>query len=54
MNADNKFYLGVDVSKPCAKQAVVTERFENNPEGIKVFHRFLKTDQVHLMAIVYW
>lgn len=57
MNTDTKFYLGIDVSKPYfdvsllgvidyIKQPMLTERFENNEDGIKLFHHYLKKHKI--------
>ena len=54
-----KNYLGIDVSKPWfdvslmvvidhLKQPIVTERFDNNPAGLKLFKAWLKTASVTL------
>ena len=57
MNAEPKFYIGIDVSKPYfdvslmtvvdhVKQPVESERFENTTLGIKLFEKWLKAKKV--------
>lgn len=57
MKANNNFFIGIDVSKPFFdaslmvvadhhKQAVETTRFENTPEGLKAFEKWLKSFKV--------
>jgi transposase len=57
MEKSMKFYLGIDVSKlwfdvsiivavDHRKQPMVSERFDNNPEGIKRWDKWLKYQQV--------
>lgn len=59
MNSTSKFFIGIDVSKPyfdvClmavvdhAKQGLVTARFDNTPEGIKRFDKWLSRNKVVL------
>jgi transposase len=61
MSTHTKFYLGIDVSKPYfdvsllvvidyTKQPMITERFENNEDGIKLFHHYLKKHKVSFDA----
>jgi len=53
MKSTKQAFIGIDVSKPWfdaslmvvvhhVKQPVQTERFNNSPDGIKLFHRWLK------------
>ncbi len=53
----NKFYIGIDVSKPYfdaslmvvadhIKQSTITERFDNTGNGIKEFNKWLKANKV--------
>jgi transposase len=57
MIANNKFFIGIDVSKPFfdaslmavtdhRKQAIETARFDNTPEGLKAFAKWLKSFKV--------
>lgn len=57
MQISKKNYLGIDVSKPWfdvsllavanhVKEAMLTERFDNSTEGMKVFKSWLKTNGV--------
>jgi transposase len=57
MKKEMKFYLGMDVSKSwvdisvlCVlnhiKQPVISERFDNTPEGMKLLHKWLKKHKV--------
>jgi transposase len=67
MQTINKFYLGLDMSKPYfdasllavvnhQKQAMQTERFANDAAGIKLFHKWLKLHKVsfdeHSMVVI--
>jgi transposase len=53
MKSTKQVFIGIDVSKPWfdaslmvvvnhVKQPVQTERFDNSPDGIKLFHKWLK------------
>jgi transposase len=57
MNANTKFFIGADMSKPYfdaslmkevnhEKQPMETRRFENNKSGIKAFDKWLKSHKV--------
>lgn len=57
MNANTKFFMGIDVSKPFFDAALLTvvdhkkaemvcERFDNSHEGIKLFEKWLKGHKV--------
>lgn len=59
MKSKTKFFIGIDVSKPyfdsslmCViehqKQPIQTLRFENNIQGLKHFHDWLKKNKVAL------
>ena len=59
MNSTSKFFIGIDVSKPYfdasmmavinhAKQGMVSARFDNTPEGIKGFDKWLSKNKVIL------
>jgi transposase len=59
MHISNKNYLGIDVSKPWfdvsllvvadhVKQPMITERFDNSVEGLKVFKIWFKTHAISL------
>lgn len=59
MNSTSKFFIGIDVSKPYfdaslmavvnhVKQGMVTARFDNTPEGIKGFDKWLSKNKVAL------
>jgi transposase len=59
MNITSKFFIGIDVSKPYfdaslitvfnhAKHGLVTARFDNTPEGIKGFDKWLSKNKVAL------
>lgn len=59
MSNTTEFFIGIDVSKPYfdaallavinhQKEAMVSERFDNTPEGIKTFSKWLKNNKVTL------
>ncbi len=59
MSNNTQFFIGIDVSKPYfdaallalsnhQKEAMVSERFDNTPGGIKAFSKWLKNNKVTL------
>ena len=67
MNANNKFFIGIDVSKPFfdaslmvvanhEKQGIETARFDNSLDGLKAFAKWLKSFKVpmdqHTLVVI--
>ena len=57
MSNNTRFFIGIDVSKPYfdaslltvvdhQKKEIISERFDNSSDGIKVFNKWLKANKV--------
>lgn len=58
-----KFFIGIDVSKPyfdasllsvigISRHPIQTQRFDNNPDGLKLFQKWLRKNKVTLLKYI--